>query len=57
MYPPEGTAAIWFIVFIIFLVLLGVFSEQFKAIFYLLMFLLLGWFIYKLSKFGHKDDD
>ncbi len=57
MYPPEGTAAIWFIVFIIFLVLLGVFSEQFKAIFYLLMFLLLGWFIIKLSKFGHKGDD
>ena len=46
-----------FIIFIIALILFGIFPELFKAIFALLMFLLLGWFIYKLSKFGYKDDD
>jgi len=53
MYPPEGTAAIWFIVFIIFLVLLGIFTDQFKVFFALLIVFFFGRWLYK--QFTEKD--
>ena len=52
-----GPGGGYFFLFLIFLVLLGIFTDQFKVFFALSMFLLLGRFIYKLSKFGYKDDD